>query len=88
MGNDDTMKICEARTGRVLLTLLFSSTHGGRLSEKFSPNGKALISKNHYICAYIWVALDWRIIPNEHKEFKCQRYDDWLKANDTEVKKN
>jgi WD40 repeat protein len=75
--DDNTIKIWDARTGRALLTLPFSGAN-----PKFSPNGKALIFKGPYGDAHIWDAFDWRITPKEHKEYKRQRYADWLKAND------
>ena len=35
----------------------------------------------------IWYALDWKAITSREKsyEYECQRYAEWLKANEYEV---
>ena len=81
--NDDTMRIWDVGTGKELLNLTAENCN---LSKSFL-NGKALILKGIHRGARICDTLDWEYTPNINI-FKCQRYANWLKANDTEVKKN
>ena len=80
---DKTIKVWDARTQRMLLTL---PRYGGKSgTANFSPDGQSLAVAPE---AKILKALDWKITPEEYNEYKKKRYADWLKANEHEVKKN
>jgi WD40 repeat protein len=88
--NDDTMKIWDAKTGKELLTM--TQDYGRIKFAKFFPSGRSIVfhrlrgsKKDSEIC--IWEAYKWENSPNINV-YKQQNYADWLKANDSEVKKN
>jgi WD40 repeat protein len=84
---DTTVRIWDTETGRELLSLYCLGTR----FVNFSPDGKLLASNGFatdfsYKGANIWKALDWKITSEEYQEYKKQRYEEWLKANDPETK--
>jgi WD40 repeat protein len=87
MSQDKTIRVWDTTNGNELLSL----STGGDVPAfaSFSGDGltlatvKAISHSNH---TRIWKALDWKITSEEYQEYKKQRYEEWLKANDPETK--
>ena len=74
-------RIWDAKTGQELLTIKDAGAGIG-----FSPDGKRVLSWRRIKTVKIWDAVDWTLTREEFNKQKRERYQAWLKRNQTKPK--